>query len=125
MARGVSTKLTATLPEQYSSDWLEHMDRRTKVWRAISDRIAALESDAGGAEGLSHAKRSIMRRAVFLELLAESQEVRFSAGESLDIGSYTQAFNSMLGAYRLLGVERRQRPIRRLHDVMTESPTPA
>lgn len=118
MARGVSTKLMAKLPEQYSGKWLERMDRRTKIWRAISERIAQLESDAGGAEALSHAKRSIIKRAVFLELLAESQEVRFAAGEPLDAGSYTQAFNSMLGAYRVLGLERRQRPARTLREVM-------
>lgn len=118
MARGVSTKLLTSLPEKYSSDWLERMDRRTKVWRAINDRIAQLESDAGGVESLAHARRSLIRRAVFLELLVESQEVRFAAGESLDVGSYTQAFNSMLGAYRLLGLERKARPLRRLRDVM-------
>lgn len=125
MSRGVSEKLLATLPEQYSADWLDNMDRRTKVWRAISDRIAALEADAGGGETLSHAKRSIIRRAVFLELLAESEEVRFSAGEQLDVGRYTQTLNSMLGAYRLLGIERRQRPIRRLHEVMRGDPVSA
>ena len=118
MARGVSSKLTATLPEQYSSDWLEHMDRRTKVWRAISDRIARLELDAGGADTLSHAKASILRRAVFLELLCESEEVRFAGGEAIDVGRFTQALNSMLGCYRLIGLERKPRNVRRLADVL-------
>ena len=73
MARGVSKFLSATLPKRYSRQWLERMDKRTRLWRAITDRITELESDAGGAEMLSHAKRSVMRRAVFLELLAESE----------------------------------------------------
>jgi hypothetical protein len=118
MARGKSEKLLAALPTDYCADWLERADKRTKVWRAATEREAALVSDAGGAEKLSHAKRSLIRRAVFLELLTETQEMRFTAGEPLDIGAYTQAFNSMLGAYRVLGLERRQRPVESLRDVM-------
>jgi hypothetical protein len=103
MARGVSTKLTTQLPAEYSADWLERIDKRTKIWRAILPRIQKLEEDAGGAENLTHAKRSLVRRAAFLELLCETQEMRFTAGESADVGAYTQAFNSMQGAYKTLG----------------------
>ena len=108
----------AQLPAAYSADWLERLDRRTKIWRAILPRIQRLEEDAGGAESLSHAKRSLCRRAAFLELLCETQELRFTAGEPADVGAYTQAFNSMVGAYRMLGIERRQRPARTLREVM-------
>jgi hypothetical protein len=119
MARGVSTKLTTTLPEQYSADWLERIDKRTKLWRAILPRIQQLEEDAGGANNLTHGKRSLCRRAAFLELLCETQELRFTAGESIDVGAFTQAFNSMQGAYKTLGcLERRAKPVRTLAQVM-------
>lgn len=118
MARGVSTKLQASLPARYSAGWFEAVDKRTKVWHAITPRLAALESDAGGAECLSHAKRSLIRRAVFLELLTETQELRFTRGEAVDVGAYTQSLNSLLGVYRMLGLERKQRSVRRLHDHM-------
>ncbi len=118
MARGVSTKLLTTLPADYSARWLERLDKRTKIWRAILPRIQRLEEDAGGANALSHAKRSLCRRAAFLELLCETQELRFTAGEPADVGAYTQAFNSMVGAYRMLGIERRPRPTRTLREVM-------
>jgi hypothetical protein len=111
-------KLLTVLPPTYSADWLERFDKRTKVWRAATEREAALVSDAGGAGNLSHAKLSLIRRAIFLELIAETQEMRFTAGEPLDIGAYTQAFNSMLGAYRVLGLERRALPVETLRDVM-------
>jgi hypothetical protein len=111
-------KLLTVLPPEYSADWLERFNKRTKVWRAATEREAALVSDAGGAGNLSHAKLSLIRRAIFLELIAETQEMRFTAGEPLDIGAYTQAFNSMLGAYRVLGLERRAAPIETLRDVM-------
>ena len=116
--RGKSKKLLTVLPPDYSTDWLERFDKRTKIWRAANERERSLLSDAGGAENLSHAKRSLIRRAVFLELLAETQEMKFTAGEPLDIGAYTQAFNSMLGAYRVLGLERRALRVETLRDVM-------
>jgi hypothetical protein len=118
MSRGVSTKLLTTLPAEYSADWLERLDKRTRIWRAILPRIHQLEEDAGGAASLSHAKRSLCRRAAFLELLCETQELRFTAGEPADVGAYTSAFNSMLGAYRVLGLERKARPAESLHSLM-------
>jgi hypothetical protein len=125
VARGKSEKLLTALPADYSADWLERFDKRTKVWRAANDREQALISDAGGDENLSHARRSLIRRAVFLELLAETQEMRFTSGEPLDIGAYTQAFNSMLGAYRILGLERKAKPTESLHDLMHVPDDPA
>jgi hypothetical protein len=118
VSRGKSEKLLAALPPDYSPHWMELADKRTKIWRAATEREAALLSDAGGTENISHAKRSVIRRAVFLELLTETQEMKFTAGEALDVGSYTQLFNSMLGAYRVLGLERRQRNARSLRAVM-------
>lgn len=119
MARGVSTKLLTQLPAEYSADWLERIDKRTKIWRAILPRIQRLEEDAGGTDNLTHAKRSLCRRAAFLELLCETQELRFTAGEPADVGAYTQAFNSMTGAYKAIGcLERRARSVRTLRDVM-------
>jgi hypothetical protein len=121
MARGVSTKLLTQLPPTYSADWLNRIDKRTRLWRAILPRIRRLEEDAGGADNLTHAQRSLCRRAAFLELLCETQELRFAAGEPADVGAYTQAFNSMQGAYKTLGCPTRHaKPAGRLHDLMAE-----
>ena len=79
MARGVSTRLKATLPDTYRAGWLDKLDKRTKVARAIIQRIAALTSDAGGADSLSHAKMSLIRRAAFLEAICESHELRLAS----------------------------------------------
>jgi hypothetical protein len=125
MARGVSTKLLTQLPAEYSADWLERIDKRTKIWRALLPRIQRLEDDAGGADNLPHAKRSLCRRAAFLELLGETLELRFTAGEPIDVGAYTQTVNTLLGLYRLLGLERRQRPVRRLREIMDGGASPA
>jgi hypothetical protein len=121
MARGTSTKLMATLPDKYSSNWLTRLDKRTRIARAVLDRIGALESDAGGEAALSHAKRSLIRRAVWIEALCEGQELRLAAGEAIDVGALTQLTNSLLGVYRMLGLERRQRPVRSLRQIMNGS----
>ena len=121
MARGVSTKLKATLPDTYRAGWLDKLDKRTKVAKAIMQRIASLTSDAGGADTLSHAKTSLIRRAAFLECICEAHEIKLAGGQEIDIGGYTQSLNSMLGLYRLLGIERVARPIRRLHEHMREA----
>jgi len=44
---------------------------------------------------------------------------RFTSGATADVGAYTQAFNSMQGAYKTLGcLERRARNVRSLREVM-------
>jgi hypothetical protein len=35
MARGKSTKLMATLPDNYAAKWVDKLDKRTKVARAV------------------------------------------------------------------------------------------
>ncbi len=121
MARGVSTKLLTTLPEGWSSNWLNRLDKRTKVARAVLNRITELETDAGGGEVLSAARRSLIRHAAWLDAVVESHELRLAAGEEIDTGAYTQALNSLLGLYRLVGLERRPKPVRGLHEVMRET----
>ena len=123
--RDSSTKTLATIPDKYSPDFAERMDRRTTIARAIQGRIEAIETDLGGADTLSHARRSLVRRVVWLEAIVEHSEQKLAAGDGIDLGGHTQAINSLLGLYRLLGLERRQRPVRRLRDLMNgtaESP---
>src|SRR5262249_25008456 len=110
MSRGKSVKLLATLPDDYSSSWVDQLDKRTKVARAVLARIAELESDAGGAETLSSARRSLIRHAAWLDAIVESFELKLAEGAEINIGAHTQALNSLLGLFRLLGVERRPRP---------------
>jgi hypothetical protein len=121
MARGRSTKLLTTLPDGYSNGWLARLDKRTKVARAVLMRIADLESDAGGADSLSAARQSLIRHAAWLDAVVESHELRLAAGQEIDSGAYTQALNSLIGLYRLLGLERRQRSVRSLREVMAGS----
>ncbi len=116
MSRGVTERLLATLPARYRPGFVEQLDRRTVLGRAVQDRITAMEADLGGVDSLSHARRSLVRRAVWLELAVEAHELHLPEGVGLDAGAYSQLFNSYLGALRLLGIERKARPVRSLHD---------
>lgn len=118
MARGKSTKLLATLPDRYSNDWLKRLDKRTKVAQAVLAKIAQLEEDAGGAESVATVKRSLIRHAVWLDAIVEGFEMRLAAGEAADVGALTQALNSLVGLYRLIGLERKPKKGRVLGDVM-------
>jgi hypothetical protein len=118
MARGKSDKLMTRLPAAYRDNYLSLMDRRTKVCRAVLGRIAELESDAGGEAAITHARRSLIRRAAFIEVLIEGKEIDVATGQEIDAGTLTQLTNTLLGLYRVLGVERKARPVRRLREVM-------
>lgn len=124
MTRNRSAPILATIPDKYSPDFPERLDGRTSIAKAILGRIEAIESDMGGADALSHARRSLVRRVVWLEAIIEHTEQKLAAGEGIDLGGHTQAINTLIGLYRLLGLERRQRPVKRLREVMDGTASP-
>ena len=122
MARDRKSKLTVKMPANYEPDFERRVDKRTVVGTVLLERLAAIQSDCGGLEALSHAKGSLIKRAVWLECIVESHEQNLANQQPVDVGSYTQAINSLLGLYRVLGLERRLRPVRSLHDIMSPAP---
>lgn len=118
MSRPSSPKTMASIPLRYAPDFAEQLDGRTMIAKAIRGRIESIETDMGGVDGLSHARRSLVRRVVWLEAVIEHTEQQLAEGGAIDLGGHTQAINSLLGLYRVLGVERRQRNARTLREVM-------
>jgi hypothetical protein len=118
MARGKSVKLLASIPVKYRADFIERLDKRTVLGRAVYDRYHAVISDMGGEEALSTIKRSHVRRLVTLECMIEGIEARALAGEEVDAGSWTQLLNSWLGVASRLGLSRQARNVPKLEDVM-------
>jgi hypothetical protein len=118
MARGKSVRLLASIPTKYRPDFIERVDRRTVLGKALHERYNAVISDLGGEEALSTIKRSHVRRLVTLESMIEGIECRALAGEEVDAGSWTQLLNSWLGVAARLGIERKPRNVRSLRDVM-------
>jgi len=119
--RGKSVKLLASIPAKYTPDFMSRLDKRTVLGQAVVARYQGIINDLGGEENLTNIKRSLVRRFTWFEIMIEGLECRAAAGEGVDIGAWTQLTNSWLGIARLLGLERKSRPVRRLHEVMNSA----
>src|SRR5580698_5764147 len=103
MSRDSSTRVMATIPISFTPDFVDDLDGRTVIARAIRGRVDSIESDMGGSESLSHARRSLVRRVVWLEAIIEHSEQRLASGEAIDLGGHTQAVNTLVGLYKVIG----------------------
>ncbi len=121
MARGKSVRLLGQIPEKYAPDFMERLDRRTVLGKAVSQRFEAVATDCGGLDALAHVKIGLIKRFLWMECVIEGIELQLAAGEQIDIGSYTQLTNTWLGIARLLGLERKPRPVRRLQEHLMEA----
>jgi hypothetical protein len=124
MSRGKSVRLLASIPERYTPDFMDRLDRRTVLGRAVFDRHEAVTTDLGGAEALSTVTRSLVRQFIWFDVFIEGMACRAASGEEVDIGAWTQLTNTWLGLARLLGLERRARPAESLRSLMAD-PEPA
>lgn len=95
-----------TIPPKYTHDWLDKLDKRTGVAKALTERHNALISDLGGLQGLSYQRASLCRRAIHMEALIEQQEAALANGAEVDTGKLTQSINSLIGLYKTLGLDR-------------------
>jgi len=121
MSRGKSVRLLAAIPESYTPDFMQRLDKRTVLGKAIVDRYEAVLGDLGGEDNISSIKCSLARRFTWYEAMIEGFECRAAAGEEIDIGSWTQLTNSWLGIARLLGLERKAHSARTLRDKWDEA----
>ena len=109
---GMKSKLMRTLPVRYGQDFAAVVDGRTRLGREVRDRLQALVIDLGGDDALSHAQRSLCRRAVWLELCIENEETRIAEGGGIDIAPHTQLVGGLLAIYKALGLKRVAREAR-------------
>ena len=118
----MGTKQT-DIPSQYSPDWLEKLDGRTAIARAVNERLAALLSDLGGADTLSYQQRSLAKRAIWTEAVIEQSEAALARGEDVDVGRLTQANNSLIGLFKALGLDRKSREVPSLAEYLNQAGT--
>lgn len=120
------------LPRSYEQGFLNKLDRRTEIARQLKHSYTAIADDLGGEEQLSHVKRSLVERFVFLEAVLQGIErniaqTRINAVEEVAkdparreelqreavkaeaelISRWIQAVNSAQGLAKVLGTERR------------------
>ncbi|WP_194755712.1 hypothetical protein [Aliidiomarina indica] len=97
---------TQQIPPKYSHDWLEKLDGRTAIAKALQQRHGELVNDLGGQPALSYQRLSLTRRAIHMEAVIEQQEQALARGEDVDTGKLTQSINSLIGLYKTLGLDR-------------------
>lgn len=105
-----SAKIDA-IPDKFATGYLDQLDGRTAIAAEMRSRWLELTGDLGGADRLSYAQRSLVERALWIEHWIALQERVLAAGGDADVGRMTQAGNSLLGLYRTLGIERRQKDV--------------
>jgi hypothetical protein len=125
--QGALSERPTQLPARYRPLFAWALDRRAKPCREIAADQFELWQALGGVEGLSPQELAMVERIVFIRrrvLEYESALLHNSTcGESdakrpvcMDHGVYTNHVNVLLGLLKALGLGRRQRPVRRLHE---------
>lgn len=108
---------TALLPRTKGK--VPHTDGRSSWMRRFRDLILVHTSDLGGAEQLSQAERSIIRRCATLTVLLERLELDFALEDeasAFKIDQYQRVANTLKRLLESLGLKRRQK------DVTPQSP---
>ena len=111
------------IPTRYSADWLEKLDGRTTLARAVNERYESLATDLGGIDALSYQKRSLCKRAIWMEAIIEQQEAALARGQEVDQGKLTQAVNTLSGLWKTLGLERAARDVPDLQTYLAKRET--
>jgi hypothetical protein len=110
---------TVRIPLTFRSDFLDTIETNQPVIGLIRNLVAEMEADRGGAECLSHAQKSLIRRAAIVELMVSNTERLIVSGSRFDPDAYGQTVNVLMGLYRTLGLERKPlKTVTSLRDVM-------
>jgi hypothetical protein len=99
------------IPASYTGDWIQKLDGRTAIAKAIQDRLATLEDDLGGRDSLSYQQHSLCKRIVWLEALIESREAALARGDEISEGAHTQQINALVGLLKTVGLDRKARDV--------------
>ena len=107
------------LSEPRGEIFLDGIDVRFSPAQALRTRHEALVADLGGIENLSFQQRVLVRRLVHLDSIAESKEAQLLEGkEEFSLGGYLQTINVLIGVARLLGLNRKPKPVPNLGEYL-------
>lgn len=79
--------------------------------RRFHDLVVGHVSDLGGADLLSEAQFSLIRRAAAIECELERLDARLSQGEEVNLDAYGRAASHLRRLFETIGIERRPRDI--------------
>jgi hypothetical protein len=117
---GMRSDLPTTLPAKYTAGFPWQLSRRVKTAREIAADLFALWQDLGGADDLSSQERTLCERAVYLRRRVLEHESAVMRGDKplMTEGEHANACNTLMGILKALGLHRRARPVRSLHEHM-------
>jgi hypothetical protein len=124
---GMRSDLPTELPARYRMRFAWKLDKRAKVVREVAADLVELWQDLGGYETLSTQQRWLCERVVYIRrrCLAYESAVMHNLSKPADqpeiplpmeAGTYSNHANVLQGHLRTLGLERRQKPARALHE---------
>ena len=93
-----------SLPLKFSPRLWDECDRRIAVVKLIRRRYELLKEHCNGHS--SYQKDLLCQRVAFVSVVLETNEVSAASGGPIEIGSYIQATNALLGLLKTLGLER-------------------
>ena len=88
--------------------------------RRYRDLIGGYAADLGGAEMLSEAQKSLIRRVSAIDLACEEMEGRMSQGDDVDAELHARLSSHSRRIHETLGLERRAKDITSLSDTPLE-----
>lgn len=105
------------LPARYERLFAWELDRRCKAVREFAADLVELWQDLGGVTNLSAQQRWLSERVVFLRrrMLAYETAVLEGSEPPMTAGEYSNFANVCQGHLRTLGLERKARTVKTLH----------
>jgi len=98
------------VPGKFQQHFLAKMDARYGLVKELKSSYEELTNDLGGLDGLSHIKRTLAERFVWLSAVLRGIESRISEGDEVQsaelLGRWIQGLNSLSGLAKTLGIER-------------------
>lgn len=100
------------LPVKFKAGFLEAMDGRTDLAKALRANYAEVVEDVGGRAEVGRVKSALIERFCWLEAILQTLEAEMATGQidkSEALGKWIQAVNSLSGLAKVLGIERKAR----------------
>jgi hypothetical protein len=103
-------------------DLLPGLDGRSSSARRFRDLVNAYVSDMGGLDQCSEIKLGLLRRLASIVVQAEILEAQMVNGKPIDVTTLCQLASTTVRISTRLGLERKQRLVPTLSDVLKGSP---
>lgn len=106
-----------SMPSKFEIGFLDKLDKRTEVFALLKSAYDELSQDLGGVETLSHVKRCLVERFIFLEFTMRSLENHMATKQSVKLlGKWVHAVGALSGLAKTLGLDRKIRSVESLSD---------